>query len=454
MARFIRYTLSLILLIFIFVSLSEPLATFATESETVIVRGAIVPTTEIWIGQRVDLHIDVLARDGWAQIKGASNIDVPGAYLVRLETQGTRLSETLSGVLYSGQRYELLLFPQQGGTMTVPPIPVDVEVSHWGAQAEKMSLQTKTPALTFDVKIPPGAENLPAIISTTSLEAKQQWQPRQEDYQVGDAIKRSITLTASDISGMAFTPMAFPEMEGAGTYPDEPAVEDNYARGSLNGKRSESVTYVFEKNGVYELPEIIIPWWNISTKILEKIVLPGLTVNIAAAGGGTTSSVTYPSVNESRRTTPAILLIISIIMIIVFSIFWWYRSALTSRYRHWQHKRGQSEKAYFHRLAKACQSNDARDTYNALQAWLNKWQGDHCSVTLEQFLDSTGNEKLTKSATALEHKLFKKIASNNQQISWSGQELYLELVNSRKNLAASRLHKETSQPTLSPLNPH
>jgi hypothetical protein len=454
MARFIRYTLSFILLLFIIASFCQPLSTFATEPEPVIVRGALRPTTEIWIGQRVDLHIDVLARDGWAQIKGASNIDVPGAYLVRLETQGTRLSETLSGVLYSGQRYELLLFPQQGGTITVPPIPVDVEVSRWGAQAEKIILQTKTPALTLDVKIPPGTENLPAIISTTSLDAKQQWQPRQEDFKVGDAIKRSITLTAADISGMAFAPMAFPEMEGVGVYPDEPVVEDNYARGSLNGKRGESVTYVFERDGVYELPEIIIFWWNISKKTLEKIALPGLTVNITATSLSTTSSITYPSAHESWWNTPAILLTMTIIAILVGGIFWWHRSAITARYQHWQHKRSQSEKAYFHRLAKACQRNDARDTYNALQTWLIKCQGDNCPVTLEQFLDNAGNEKLTQSVTALLHKLFRKTASDDQQMSWSGQEMYLELVESRKNLAASRHLKKTSQPTLSPLNPH
>ena len=133
--------------------------------------------------------------------------EVPGAYVVRLQTQGTRLNETIAGVEYAGQRYELSLFAQKGGKITVPTIPIHVEISRSGDQAGTESHQLKTPTLAFDVKIPPGTENLKGIISTTELKAQQQWTPPPQEFKVGDAVKRTIVLSAADISGMGFYPV-------------------------------------------------------------------------------------------------------------------------------------------------------------------------------------------------------------------------------------------------------
>lgn len=122
MSKELRTTLLLALFFFGLWVLSH-----AADTEPIIVRSAIEnANADVWVGQRVVLQVDVLARDGWAQIKSARDFEVPGAYVVRLQTQGTRLNETIAGVEYAGQRYELSLFAQKGGKITVPTIPIDV----------------------------------------------------------------------------------------------------------------------------------------------------------------------------------------------------------------------------------------------------------------------------------------------------------------------------------------
>lgn len=87
----------------------------------IIVRSSIATKPDIWVGQRVLLQVDVLARDGWAKINRAPDVEVPGAYMVRLETQGVRLNETVDGSAYTGQRYEMSLFPSGAAPLRFPP---------------------------------------------------------------------------------------------------------------------------------------------------------------------------------------------------------------------------------------------------------------------------------------------------------------------------------------------
>ena len=88
----------------------------ASAAGNILVRTAVEPA-EAWVGQRVILQIDVLGSDGWAQITRFGEVDLPGAYLIRTESQGTRLQETVDGVAYTGQRYQVSIYPQRDGAI-------------------------------------------------------------------------------------------------------------------------------------------------------------------------------------------------------------------------------------------------------------------------------------------------------------------------------------------------
>ena len=426
----------------------------AAGREPIILRTAITPDEEIWVGQRVNLRVDVLARDGWAQIKTIRDFVVPGAYVVRLETQGTRLNETISGHDYGGQRYELALFPQQGVRISVPQIPVVVEVRRWGDREETESRQMETPAVEFDVKIPAGAENLRGLISTTQLKAQQQWTPRLQEFTVGEAVKRTIALSAPDISGMAFTPLKFPAIGGLGIYPGEPDVADSYSRGSLSGKRTESVTYVFEKKGVFELPAIEIPWWDIDRKELKKIVLPSLEVKISGIPGsgaemGPGTSGTKPE-DEKRMETGILLLTL---LLLLSGIAWRFRLAIRSRWQNWQVGRRQTEKAHFRRFREACRKNEAKMAYNHLLVWLDRRSSGREASTLRNFLETAGSEQLSKEVDKLEKWLFKKAFESNDQTSWRGNALYRELAFYRNTGMRTKKTTLRDESLIVPLNP-
>lgn len=418
----------------------------ADSAAGVLIRAVVKPQENIVVGQRVILRVDVLAPDGWAQIKQVGDFSIEGAQAIRYESQGTRLNETIQGRSYSGQRYELSLFPRRNGTMTVPSIPVEVEVSRWGGKNAKQSKQTSTPAVTFEVQTPPGAENIDGLISTSDLTATQRWEPRQEIYKVGDAIKRTIELSGRDVSGMAFAPLRFESNQMVSLYPAEPIVDDSFNRGTLNGKRVESVTYVFTAEGMAELPEIIIPWWDIEKKKLQRAVLEARRLEIVpaptAAGGGNGTGVS----REQFGALPGWLLIILLTLAILLIPTVFFRRQIYSRWQQWQQARRERESFFFRQFVKSARSNDPKAAFNSLMRWLDRIHTGPGAARLDVFLNQYGNKSSSAEAGRLEQAL------SEGRCDWTGKPL-------TKAMRAARQHWQKARQTgeaimsLPPLNP-
>ena len=347
-------------------------------AEEIILRTAVTPE-DAWVGQKVVLHVDVLGKDGWAQLRKVTDAEVDGAYLLRLESQGTRLSETIDGDSYTGQRYEFMLFAQRDGKITVPPVLVDVEVKTWGADAgtriERMSL----PLVEFVARTPPGAEGIRGLISTSNLTASQDWDPETDSPVVGDAIKRRITLRAADVSGMAFAPTLHNEMENLGIYPGEPTVEDKFARGDLTGTRVETVTYVVERAGDFELPGVELSWWNIDTQELQHIVLPGLTLQVT--GGSAVASLP----NERSSWSALIPLLFVVVALLVLG------GRLLAGWTAWRQARSETEAAYFRRIRRSARTGDKNAVLSDTMRWLDRINDDSQAARLDLFLKKYGD---------------------------------------------------------------
>jgi hypothetical protein len=349
-------------------------------AEEIILRTAVTPG-EAWVGQKVVLHVDVLAKDGWAQLKKVTDAEVEGAYLLRLESQGTRLSETIDGDSYTGQRYDFMLFAQRDGKITVPPVPVDVEIKTWGAgggsRIERMSL----PLVEFVTRTPPGAQGIRGLISTSNLTARQDWDPETESPVVGDAIKRRITLRAEDVSGMAFAPTLHNEIDNLGIYPGEPTVEDKFARGDLTGTRVETVTYVVERAGDFELPSIELSWWNIDTQELQHIVLPGFTLQVT--GGPAVAS----QLNERRSWSVLIVLLVVVVVLLVFA------GRLLTGWTAWHQARNETEAAFFRRIRRSARTGDKDAVLRDTMRWLDRINDDSQAARLDLFMQKYGESR-------------------------------------------------------------
>jgi hypothetical protein len=68
----------------------------------------------------------------------------------------------------------------------------------------------RTEPVSFDAKLPLGAEGLSSLISSIALTVDDDWAPDTNKAKVGDAFTHGITLCADGVPGMAFP--ALPEV--------------------------------------------------------------------------------------------------------------------------------------------------------------------------------------------------------------------------------------------------
>ncbi|MEN8007010.1 MAG: hypothetical protein ABFS42_08335 [Candidatus Krumholzibacteriota bacterium] len=370
----------------------------AFSAEDIVLRTSMTPEVA-WVGQRVLLHVDVLAADGWAQIAKAGDLEIPGAYVLRTESQGTRLNETIGGKALMGQRYEISLYCQRAGRVDIPAMPVTVAVKQWGAQPAETRRELRTPPTHVTCKVPPGAEGIRGLISTTGLSAGQVWSAQPDTVDLGDAITRTVTLRAEDVSAMAFPPMQHPEREGLGVYPGEPSVADETNRGALRGERVETVTYVFEQPGEVILPDIVLPWWNIKAQTLRQIELPGLALVVVGEPVQEAASVAVEEQPAGSRG----LLLIGVAVTAIVALGFGLGRVVHPRWRRWRNLRRESEAAYFKRLESALRGGDPAAISGAMMRWLDRLDPGMWPARLDLFLHDHGDDATRAAAGALAH---------------------------------------------------
>lgn len=420
-----------------------PTGVLADGPESIIVRASIVPIEGIWVGQRVRYRVDVLGMNGWAKIQRMPDLQVSGAMVLALESQGTRLNETIGGEAYTGQRYELSLFPQRSGKITIPSVSMEIEISRWGAQSRKSVQKGATPPVDFMAEQPPGSEKVPWLISTTQLTAEQRWDPDVKKVAIGEAVRRTVRLSAEDISAMAFSPMPFVGNDSLDVYPSAPEVEDRYDRGTLSGRRTEAVTYLFKKAGRVELPAVTLTWWDLKNRKLLETVLPSRRIEVAPA------SIQHGDqevANDYAYKRPWVYA--GLVLIVLIALIGTFSKKLRSRLKDWQRKRGESEKAYFKRFEITARSGKPAETLNALMNWLDRRHDGRQTARLDQFLEMYADQKV-----AVEIDRLIKAINQESHVRWNRSEIVKDMREARKNWLKSRVSNRSDILYLPRLNP-
>ncbi|WP_018970424.1 BatD family protein [Rubritalea marina] len=399
-----------------------------TAAEQVVVRSSVVQQ-EAWQGQRVRLIIEVLGKDSWAQIPNMPVIKIPGAYVLPPSSQGVRAQETIDGASYTGQRYELSVYPQRGGTIEIPAQAVEVSMTVFGSSADPAKQQTQIPAASFKSNVPPGAQGIDWLVSTSQFDAQQTWSSESDEFQVGDALTRSITLHAADVSGMAFKPLEYPPMQGLGIYPAEPSVDDQRDRGRLSGTRKEEVSYIFQGAGTVVIPALELQWWDVQNEKLHKIVLEGRELQISG-GAGASYVEQGVGVQASGGWKLALLVLVALA-----GLLWWRWQVIVAYVSAKRARAREHEKHDFARFAEVAASGDIAGAQGALMHWLDRINESVTPARLEPFLKEYAGD-----------------GYRCEELIHQPVQLYQVMVKARKNWQREGRRRKKAESLLPPLN--
>ena len=400
----------------------------------------------VWVGQELELQLELWS-DGFSFGDQLFVLpEVAGGYLLQADSSTVKLNENRGGVAWQGLRYTLLFYPQREGRLNVPAFEVRFTASA-GFGSEPSRFNFKTPELTVDVKMPPGATGDSLLITSGSFEMDYAWSPSLAregalELKVGDALTLEVTRKAEGVPGMVFAPLPDFSIDGLAAYPGSPAVRDRINRGELSGSRTDSVTFICEREGSFTVPELRFQWWDPQQERLSERVITGASLTVVTnpafrSGAAAASQGEDPGPGWKVIATAVAVLLLAAYLLRRIA----HRAAMAVR--QWLEQRRAREEWAFEQVQKACRSNAPQAAYRAILAWLDRAEPG-AGLSLIAFANARSDQELLREAVLLQENL---AAGGNAD--WNGRALARLLEKSRNHAR----NMARAAPELPPLNP-
>lgn len=396
----------------------------AQDEPRAMLRTRLEPAGPVLVGQPVRLQVDVLVTTWLTGAPVFPQFDMDGALVVLPEEQPVNLTERIDGRSWFGLTRSYLIYPQEPTEYQTPPATVIVRYG----QAKEPARLTLTQH-TFRARVPAEAQGLGYFIATEDLRMEQRLEPGPGDFRQGDAIKRTITMTADKTYAMFLPPVKFEPREGLALYPDPPRLEDKSGDriGFQGGQRTDSATYVIQKEGSFELPAIEVFWWDLKSDRMREAVAPSVAFE-AAPNPDFAPDIPLPAEAEQdeaaaaeaektwvdaakRWSIPAIAALAVLLLLIR------YLPGLVRRYRKNVLERRlryeKSSAAAFEQLRRAGLDGNARNFVRSLYVWLDRIAPPGKIATLKDLALHTGDESLLSDVEKIEAGSFGKESQAN-----------------------------------------
>lgn len=134
-----------------------------------------------------------------------------------------------------------------------------------------------------------------------------EWEPRQPQFKVGEAVSRTIYLKAVGVAENQLPDIRFAQTPNLKQYPDKAISSGGVENGQVVAVKKVTNVYIPTTSGPQTIPEISLDWFNIQTNQMEKAVLPAVNIEVMPSA---TAEVSKPQVSqsspseESQNTSP------------------------------------------------------------------------------------------------------------------------------------------------------
>ena len=413
--------------------------------------------------------------------------------VIQLIGSPNQYEQIIEGVRYGVYEKRYVIFPQRSGPLEIPDILFRGEVTDGSSNFVFRNLNTRRvtafiEGITISVnERPVAAQEFDNWLPVTNLSISEEWSTDLENLSVGDSITRTITLTADGLDGAVLPPFSPETLDGINVYQDPASIERTYVDGSIVGTRVESSTLVPVIAGTIEIPEIVIPWWDVSSDELKEAVITAKSIQVSTIEGETPSEQAEESIGNLEELLAAsptvdqemidaqeeeefievgiywLNYIIAFICIVVLTSIYRlvlrpnneeisdYLQNLKNKYKS-RISPYNNERVAFRQLKTACKKGDLTKIKGALITWCDHYSRENKLNTIEGILQNPDWSSLHSIIINLQNTLyFKDKSAQNVQI-FSSKELLKEIKNlrdlKRKQKKITNLAERYSLPPL------
>ena len=236
-----------------------------------------VNRSSVVVGQPVEVSVSLYTSTWFTTGINPGNIQVNGAFTVYFRAVSN--VKKIDQKTYAGVTLIFNVFPYEDGEMIFPALTLDVESPKEG-DFKGIARKINTKEKAINVKpIPPGY-NPEEWLVTSNLSVRESWSGNRTQVKVGDVLVRTINRTATGTVAELIPPIIWDTLSNVGLYPGNSNFENLKTKTSINSTRSESVQYLFEREGEVVLPEMEITWWNPYKNKLYKRTLAEVKIDV------------------------------------------------------------------------------------------------------------------------------------------------------------------------------
>jgi hypothetical protein len=368
------------------------------------------------------------------------------------------LQETPYQAERGGERYRVLerhyaIFPERSGELVIPSMELSGRLVErrdngiWQSNVRGRRVRAVSDELKLLI------EPRPAEFSGSG------WQPARdlkvaqkissgEALRVGEPVTRTVLVDAVGLEENMIVEPAWPELENARIYPDQPqGITRDDGRWVL-GHKEFRYAVVPEQEGELVLPELRVDWWDTKNNAQRTAILPAHTLFVQP-------SILVPSAVQTPEPappqdsgpvevgpTPAPTESPWKWLTVLFAVLWIATLLLAWRLRVRRRPGeqptgtgrplGEHETALLKELKRACCSGDRGTARRTLQRWLRDY-GQDGNVSILEFAATVGDQALLENLYALDSDGFRR----DNGVSWSGRVFWRQFENWRKEQAGS-----------------
>jgi hypothetical protein len=183
---------------------------------------------------------------------------------------------------YLVRERQYTLHPQQSGRLEVGPVMAEA-AARYDLFGTGGSRRIRSRPLAINVKPIPAGYRAAYWLPATRLELREDWHGDTSALVAGEPVKRSLTLLADGLTAAQLPQLELPAIDGIRQYPQQPGLENSRTRDGIRGIRAQEVALIPGAAGVYRVPELRVPWWNLETGKMEVATLPARELVVAPA---------------------------------------------------------------------------------------------------------------------------------------------------------------------------
>jgi len=394
-------------------------------------------------------------------------------------TQVGKDKETVE--ISNGRRFRVIernyaINPQQSGDFVLSsPMFSGEVISSSNRRSNFLSFGESTPVSVLGKEISIKVRPIPETfhgqwLPSELLSINDEWQPKNQQFTVGEPITRTITLTAAGLSEEQLPKLTIPIPTGLKIYPDQAKLHTSVNNTKLISQKVQNFAIVASSPGTYTLPKIVIPWWNTVTNRYQEAILPEKTIKVTAnndfisAGATTnknpkipTAAINDDAVNNNlpQKHTEVKH---SLFLQWLFLTLWlatslaWFISARLNKNSQFKVNKKEKNIAYgYLDLLKYCKTNQGDAALECIVPWINSLKIDDKKITsLEEAVDIINQHDFTEAINQLQQCYY----GNNDKI-WQGDALLrcIEKINRQRHKNTQSNQQEQDRQSKINLNP-